>query len=146
MKCSYSLQQIDLAVNAITGFMKSLRVITFSGELGAGKTTLIRALCRAFGVQEQDISSPTFSIINEYLPAGDVPFKKIYHMDWYRLSGEEEACQAGVEDALTDPEAFCLIEWPRQAAGLLTMPHLNATIIKTEGESSERLLALVETN
>ncbi|MDP4148354.1 MAG: tRNA (adenosine(37)-N6)-threonylcarbamoyltransferase complex ATPase subunit type 1 TsaE [Bacteroidota bacterium] len=86
------------------------RVFAFHGVMGAGKTTFIRALCEARGVQDA-IGSPTFSIINEYhYPQSG----KIFHIDLYRLKDEEEAVRAGVEDILYG-KSLCLVEWPERA-------------------------------
>ena len=90
------------------------RVFCFYGEMGAGKTTFIHALCELLEVKDS-ISSPTFAIINEYQsPVSG----SIFHMDWYRLKDEEEAIQAGIEDALLSKN-LCFIEWPEKAASLL---------------------------
>jgi tRNA threonylcarbamoyladenosine biosynthesis protein TsaE len=92
------------------------KVFLFQGPMGAGKTTLIGALCRAIGVQDP-VSSPTFSIINEYAYREHGVLKKLFHMDLYRLNSEEEVIQAGVEDAVYSG-AICFVEWPEKA------PHL----------------------
>lgn len=105
--------------NSLPNAADTRRVWAFSGYLGAGKTTLIRALCSQLGVEDA-VHSPTFSLINEYAS----PHGPVLHMDWYRLSGEDEALNAGMEDALLQPEAVCFVEWPERAAGLLLMPHL----------------------
>lgn len=84
------------------------------GEMGAGKTTLVHAVCAHLGVKDL-VSSPTFAIINEYRSP---QCGTIYHMDWYRLKNEEEAIQAGIEDALLSGQ-LCLVEWPDRAPGLL---------------------------
>jgi tRNA threonylcarbamoyladenosine biosynthesis protein TsaE len=81
--------------------------------MGAGKTTLISAICKNMGVKDQ-VSSPTFAIMNEY----HANEKVIYHMDWYRLKDEAEAQRAGVEMTLDEAD-FCLVEWPEKALGLL---------------------------
>jgi tRNA threonylcarbamoyladenosine biosynthesis protein TsaE len=81
--------------------------------MGAGKTTFIHALCENLGVTSA-IGSPTYSIINEYLAVNGT----IFHMDWYRMKDEEEALEAGVEDALFSGN-FCLVEWPERASQLL---------------------------
>jgi len=86
------------------------RRFAFHGQMGAGKTTLISALCRYKGVSE-GLSSPTFSIINEYRAADN---GRIYHIDLYRLKDEEEVVQAGVEDCVYSG-AVCLVEWPEKA-------------------------------
>lgn len=88
------------------------KVFAFYGQMGAGKTTFINALCEAKGVTST-ISSPTFSIINDYECSGET----VYHMDLYRLKDETEAQRAGVEDALYSGN-ICLVEWPEKAPGI----------------------------
>lgn len=88
------------------------RVFAFHGAMGAGKTTFIHSFCEALKVKGT-VSSPTFSIINEYGYAGGT----VYHIDLYRLKDEEEALRAGVEDCLYSG-AVCLVEWPDRAAGI----------------------------
>ncbi len=92
------------------------KIFLFHGELGAGKTTIIAALCRAKGVRDS-VSSPTFSIINEYAYEEHGVLKKLYHMDLYRLQSEDEVVQAGVEDCLLSG-AVCFVEWPQKALRL----------------------------
>jgi tRNA threonylcarbamoyladenosine biosynthesis protein TsaE len=88
------------------------KVFAIHGNTGAGKTTFIRALCRARQVSSTP-QSPSFSIINEY----QSPKGKIFHLDLYRLKDEEEAFRAGVEDCLYSGE-ICLVEWPEKARGI----------------------------
>ena len=88
-------------------------VLGFSGDIGAGKTTFIHAVCKALAVKSS-FGSPTFSIINEYVSANTEP---VFHMDLYRLKDEAEAMNAGVEDALFSGH-LCLVEWPDKAPGL----------------------------
>ena len=96
--------------------VKDARVFAVHGEMGAGKTTTIAALCRAKGVQDA-VSSPTFSIINEYAYTEHGHLKKLFHIDLYRLRSHEEVAQAGVEDCVYSG-AICFVEWPGKA------PHL----------------------
>jgi tRNA threonylcarbamoyladenosine biosynthesis protein TsaE len=91
-------------------------VLAFHGQMGAGKTTFIHALCDVRGVKDV-VGSPTFSIINEYVFIENGQEKKIYHIDLYRLRDEEEALQAGVEDCLYS-DHVCLVEWPEKAPGI----------------------------
>jgi len=101
-------------------------VLAFHGEMGAGKTTFIHALCGVMGVKGA-VSSPTFSIINQYTAAaGDT----IYHMDLYRLKDANEAVNAGVEDCLYS-QSICLVEWPEKAPGIFPDDTLHITIIST---------------
>lgn len=124
MDITYALSQIKNAAKQIWLSKPQQKVWAFHGEMGAGKTTFIHALCEELGVTSA-ISSPTYSIINEYKSA---MVGTIYHMDLYRLQGEEEAMQAGVEDVLYSGN-ICLVEWPEKAAGLLPEDCLHVHII-----------------
>ena len=105
------------------------KVFAFYGEMGAGKTTLISAICRAKGVADHP-SSPTFAIINEYaLPGGD----PLYHSDLYRLKDEQEAVNAGVADCI-DSGYHCFVEWPERAPELFDE---NSLKVKIESVSPE---------
>ena len=89
------------------------KILLFYGEMGAGKTTFIKVFCAALGVADT-VSSPTFSIVNEY----HYPEGIIYHFDFYRLKNQTEALDLGVEEYLYSGE-YCLIEWPEQIPDLL---------------------------
>ncbi|HMH34197.1 MAG TPA: tRNA (adenosine(37)-N6)-threonylcarbamoyltransferase complex ATPase subunit type 1 TsaE [Puia sp.] len=112
MERVFSLDEIQAIAAACWNDYAASRVFAFHGEMGAGKTTFIHALCDARNVSSP-VGSPTFSIINEYV----FPGGKIYHIDLYRLKDEEEAIRAGVEDCLYSGE-ICLVEWPEHAAGI----------------------------
>jgi tRNA threonylcarbamoyladenosine biosynthesis protein TsaE len=88
------------------------RVFAFHGQMGTGKTTVIHAICDVLKI-DGVMGSPTFSIINEYGSAGGI----IYHMDLYRLQGEEEVIRTGVEDCFYSGHT-CLVEWPERAPGI----------------------------
>ena len=123
MDIQFSLKEINAAASRVVGLIGEASVVALHGEMGAGKTTFISAVCRALG--SHDVTgSPTFSIINEY---DTTDGKIIYHMDWYRIKDEEEAIQAGIEDALYSGNV-CLVEWPEKAAGLLPEDCLNIYI------------------
>ena len=113
MELIFGLDDIDDAARSFLELSAGRSVLAFRGEMGAGKTSFIRALCNAMGIKE-GFSSPTFSIINEYLTSNDLP---VYHMDLYRLNNEIEAIQAGVEDYLYSG-ATCLVEWPEKLPAL----------------------------
>jgi tRNA threonylcarbamoyladenosine biosynthesis protein TsaE len=102
------------------------KVVALHGSMGAGKTTLVHAVCQLLGVMET-VSSPTYSLINEYRNTNGLP---VFHLDLYRLSGEEEAMQAGVEDCLCSGQ-LCLVEWPEKATNLIPEDalHVQITVI-----------------
>jgi len=101
-------------------------LLLFFGEMGAGKTTLIRQLGRALGVNEP-MSSPTFSIVNEHRSQ----MGTLYHFDLYRLESEEELEAMGFGEYL-DSGYLCLVEWPERAPFLLNEPHVRIDIKATE--------------
>lgn len=129
MQISYSLSDIQAAVHQFWQYAHSYRVITFNGGLGAGKTTFTSALCAYLEVTDA-VSSPTFSIINEYHFTDKQGMEKlIYHSDWYRLHDEEDAIQAGIEDMLAQQNGWCIIEWAERAPGLLPGTYLEVDFI-----------------
>ncbi len=113
------------------------KVILFYGEMGAGKTTLIKVLCEELGVDEPT-NSPTFSIVNEYASRDDKP---VYHFDFYRIEKEEEVLDMGYEDYLYS-DNFCFIEWPQKIPNLLPEDALKVTI--SEGEDNIRLISVAQ--
>jgi tRNA threonylcarbamoyladenosine biosynthesis protein TsaE len=113
MDMIYTLAEIDDVAQSLMKKFGSKSVWAFHAPMGAGKTTLITALCQILGVQDR-VNSPTFAIMNEYQGLGKV----IYHMDWYRLENDGEARRAGVEMAMEDSD-YCFIEWPEKAINLI---------------------------
>ena len=107
-------------------------VVAFEGGMGAGKTTLIRALGATLGVAD-DVSSPTFALVNEYRDGQDNP---IYHFDFYRIDSEEEAVRLGVASYF-DSGYLCLVEWPARVAGLLPPAYLQVNLSVTGSESRQ---------
>ena len=114
-------------------FAEDSKVWTFTGELGAGKTTLIKEICNKNKVTDS-MSSPSFSIVNEYLTSTD---KSIYHLDLYRINSFEEAINIGIEEYLYSGY-LCLIEWPEIIEDLL--PEETVEIEITIGNSLERII------
>ena len=117
MQWTVELETLDEFAKAFWKTAKDQKLFAFEGGMGAGKTTTISAICRAKGVMEH-VSSPTFSIINEYRFEEGGKEKKIYHIDLYRLKNEEEIIQAGVEDCIYSGD-ICLVEWPGKAPSLM---------------------------
>lgn len=116
METILSLDQLPSFAADFWKMVTGYRVFAFHGEMGAGKTTLISALCHVKGVKDA-IGSPTFSIINQYGYEENGQQKKIFHIDLYRLKDEEEIVQAGVEDCIYS-DAITLVEWPEKAPDL----------------------------
>ncbi len=90
------------------------KVILFYGEMGAGKTTTIKAICKALGVEEE-VSSPTFSLVNEYLTKSG---ETVFHFDMYRIDSEDEVYDMGYEEYFYSGN-ICLVEWPEKIPNLL---------------------------
>ncbi|MEM9983632.1 MAG: tRNA (adenosine(37)-N6)-threonylcarbamoyltransferase complex ATPase subunit type 1 TsaE [Bacteroidota bacterium] len=123
----------DLAAQ-ILGSCNRVRIFAFSGDLGAGKTTLVQHLCRKLGVKDK-VTSPTFSLVNEYAsPAGPV-----YHFDFYRIEDEEEAYDIGADEYF-DSGYYCLIEWPERIPTLL--PGESARLALSMGIDGTRQISL----
>lgn len=115
MKTQYSLQEID---RVAADFVKILaespsKVVAFYAEMGAGKTTFIKALCAQLGV-DAEVNSPTFAIVNDY-PS---PHGSVFHFDYYRIKSLSEAYDIGSEDYFYSG-CICLIEWPEKMEALL---------------------------
>ncbi len=108
-------------------------LIAFQAPMGAGKTTFTKALCEELGVRPDEIASPTFSIINEYLSSSG---ESIYHFDFYRISKDEEALDIGLYDYL-DSGSLCLMEWPENVEGLLPEDCLTVRIRVLDDGSRE---------
>lgn len=113
MEVNFTLGQIGETAAFLLKQAVHNTVFAFHGDMGAGKTTFIHALCDAMQVTDV-VSSPTFSIINQYKTAGG---QTVYHMDLYRIKDENEAINAGVEDTLYSGNT-CLVEWPEKAPGV----------------------------
>ncbi|MBC7651451.1 MAG: tRNA (adenosine(37)-N6)-threonylcarbamoyltransferase complex ATPase subunit type 1 TsaE [Deinococcales bacterium] len=135
MVIEYDISKIHEVAEQVLHQFANKKVWAFYAPMAAGKTTFIHALCNALKVKDV-VSSPTFAIINEYTSPG---YKTIYHMDWYRLKSEEEAINAGVEDALLSGD-LCLVEWPENAPNLLPDNVLNITIKLKDGAT--RVMAI----
>ncbi|HEX6848097.1 MAG TPA: tRNA (adenosine(37)-N6)-threonylcarbamoyltransferase complex ATPase subunit type 1 TsaE [Chitinophagaceae bacterium] len=129
MKLTYKLDSIKEAAARLWETIDNKNVIAFHGNMGAGKTTIIHALCELKGVKDV-VGSPTFSIINEYY----FPKGKIFHIDLYRLRDEEEAIRAGVEDCLYSDHT-CLVEWPEKAPGVFPTDTVHVFIEVIDSET-----------
>lgn len=135
-----SLDELPRAAKEFAEVMDSYTVFAFYGQMGAGKTTFINALCTELGVDDIT-NSPSFSIINEY--RSDTTAELIYHFDCYRLESLSEAEDIGVEDYF-DSGAVCLIEWPERIAELLPYDTVRVDITVNDDDSRTMTLSAID--
>ena len=127
MKIKFSLEKIDEIAKKVLQ-NSSTKIIIFSGQMGSGKTTLISSISKILG-SNSTVSSPTFSIINEY----ELPNDKIYHFDFYRIKNYTEALDIGFEEYLKS-DSWNFIEWPEKIYPLLPkgIIHLKLIFVSSE--------------
>jgi len=118
-----SENELQTVAQEIIPLLDTQPIVCFNGEMGAGKTTLIKVICEQLGVQDA-MSSPTFAIINEYRDSSDYP---IYHFDFYRIEDQREALDIGVDEYFYSGNV-CLIEWPEMINDLIPNKHLEISI------------------
>ncbi|MBP5693651.1 MAG: tRNA (adenosine(37)-N6)-threonylcarbamoyltransferase complex ATPase subunit type 1 TsaE [Bacteroidales bacterium] len=122
-----SLDEIDKVAEDFIQYISDSdlesNIFAFYGKMGAGKTTFIKAICKALGVSDI-VNSPTFTIINEYKSSRGF---SIYHFDFYRINKLQEAYDIGTEDYFAG-SGLCLIEWPEKIAEILPEDHIKVTI------------------
>ena len=135
----FNLTELGSVALGLLSRMNEYRVIAFSGELGSGKTTLISKICSLLGVEDA-VSSPTFSLINEYFYLEDGKEKRIFHVDADRVGGAEEAKQVGIEECF-DVDGYCFVEWPERIDQLFPEKLLKVYLSHTEcGNRSIRIV------
>lgn len=131
-----SLEKIKEAAHQFVSEMGDNTVFAFYGKMGAGKTTFVKAICEELGVEDV-ITSPTFSIVNEY--RSDIAGELIYHFDFYRIKKLDEVYDMGYEDYFYSG-AICFIEWPELIEDLL--PGNTVKVCIEEGNNGERKVTL----
>ena len=136
MEWIFKLNQIYQTATQLWKIAGNATVFAIHGDMGAGKTTFIHALCGVKKVKDV-VGSPTFSIINEYIYSENGQGKKIFHIDLYRLKDEQEATQTGVGDCLYSGHT-CMVEWPEKIPSLLP-PEAVHIYIKTVDEQTRSL-------
>lgn len=117
MEFIFNLDEIEKVAKEILS-ISTTKVFLFNGQMGAGKTTLIKALSKELGVLDV-ANSPTFSIVNEYKTQDN---QTVYHFDLYRLEQEEEAYDMGIDEYF-DSNNWCFIEWPEKTPNLIPDEH-----------------------
>ncbi|SFF17098.1 tRNA (adenosine(37)-N6)-threonylcarbamoyltransferase complex ATPase subunit type 1 TsaE [Thermoflexibacter ruber] len=118
-----ALEELPTVAAQIVVFAQEKKIWLFNGEMGAGKTTLIKAICEHLEVID-NVSSPTFSIVNEYLTKKN---STIYHFDFYRIKNEREVREIGIEEYF-DSGNYCFLEWASLIPSLIPASYLNIDI------------------
>ena len=136
-----SLDNIEAAAKEFVNLMGDDTIFAFYGDMGAGKTTFINALCRVLGVEEDTTNSPSFSIVNEY--RSDTTAELIYHFDLYRIENLEEAFDIGIEDYF-DSGALCLLEWPERIEDILPYDTVKVEIKINDDDTRQLLISRAE--
>ncbi len=137
---TFSLADLKVISNDLLTQMNGYKVIAFSGELGAGKTTLISCLCGLLGVQDV-VGSPTFSLVNEYAYLEEGKAKRIFHIDAYRIKDLEEAREVGIEEYF-DGDGFCFVEWPERIEKIL--PSQTLKVFLSHTDSGKRSIKIIK--
>lgn len=120
-----STEELKQVANQLLAFANGQKFFIFEGDMAAGKTTFIKSLCEALGVEDV-VSSPTFSIVNEY-ESNNGP---VYHFDFYRLKSQQEAYDIGYEEYFYSGN-YCLVEWPSKVEDLLPEEYIKVQITVT---------------
>lgn len=132
---SGSIDDLPAVTKQIFDFAGDKKIWLFFGDMGAGKTTLIKNICQQLGTIDV-VSSPSFSLVNEYrIQNGD----KIFHFDFYRIKSEEEAMDIGVDEYFQSND-FCLIEWPEKIPSLIPDEYLSVNI--SVNSNNKRIITL----
>ncbi len=126
MNTNYSINELNQIAQKIIA-TSNHKILLFNGEMGVGKTTLIKEICSVLGFKET-VSSPTFSLVNEYFISDN---KIIYHFDFYRIENEEEALDIGIEDYFYS-DHWCLIEWSENIKNLVPLNAVTINITVTD--------------
>jgi tRNA threonylcarbamoyladenosine biosynthesis protein TsaE len=128
-------RNLPSAAKKILKYSGKCKIFAFYGGMGAGKTTIIKALCKLLGALDI-ISSPSFTLVNEYRTAGG---ESIYHIDFYRIRKQEEVFDFGVEEYLTG-DSYCFMEWPELVEDII--PQGTVKIRITVGKDEQRTLLI----
>lgn len=131
------LADLPLVTRKIMDEFPGERVYAFFGDLGAGKTTMIKAFCDLLGVDDK-VTSPSFAIVNEYHCSNE---ELVYHFDFYRIKKMEEVLDIGYEEYLYSGW-YCFLEWADKISELLPESHLHISITRNEGDEGRKILAV----
>ncbi len=134
-----SRSRLEAFASGLAGLIRRRDVITLSGDLGAGKTVFARAFIRTLTAENENVPSPTFTLVQTYDTSKE-PFLTVWHFDLYRLKSAQEIYEIGFEEALTD--GVSLIEWPERAERLLARDRLEIQLRTSPEGTDKRILTL----
>ena len=129
------VSELERAATSLLELINDNPIICFYGEMGVGKTTFIKEICKKLGVEDV-VSSPTFSIINEYLTENN---ESVYHFDFYRIEKEEEAFDIGYEEYFYQGN-LCLIEWPEKISSIIPENIMKVQITRSD---EQRIIEII---
>ena len=129
------VEDLDEIAKQLIESIGSQKKIVFFGEMGVGKTTLIKAICKVLNVQDE-VVSPTFSVVNEYHNKSG---ESIYHFDFYRIKSKEEIYDLGYEEYFYS-DAYCFVEWPEKSFGLIKE---NKAQVQIKAENEKRIIKVI---
>jgi tRNA threonylcarbamoyladenosine biosynthesis protein TsaE len=128
-------RHLNAAAKQLLDFTRENRIFAFYGSMGAGKTTIIKAICQTLGAVDI-VSSPTFTLVNEYKTSSG---ESLYHIDFYRIRKQEEVFDFGIEEYLTG-DSYCFMEWPELIEEILPEETIRVRISVDENE--QRILSI----
>ena len=129
------VSELERAATSLLELINDNNIICFYGGIGVGKTTFIKEICKKLGVEDV-VSSPTFSIVNEYLTEND---ESVYHFDFYRIEKEEEAFDIGYEEYFYQGN-LCLIEWPEKISSIIPENIMKVQITRSD---EQRIIEII---
>ena len=129
------VSELERAATSLLELINDHTIVCFYGEMGVGKTTFIKEICKNLGVEDV-VSSPTFSIINEYLTENN---ESVYHFDFYRIEKEEEAFDIGYEEYFYQGN-LCLIEWPEKISSIIPENIIKVQITRSD---EQRIIEII---
>jgi tRNA threonylcarbamoyladenosine biosynthesis protein TsaE len=129
---------LALAQNIYELMLPAPRLVVLRGDLGAGKTTLVKGIAQAIGASADDVTSPTFTLVQEYQGTR----LKLYHLDLYRLDSDEELLALGIEEMETEPDALVLVEWGEKFPSI--MQRARGQVVIQPGEKPDERWFLVQ--
>ncbi len=132
----YGIDELPTIASELLRVAIEIKVVTFKGEMGSGKTTLISELCKQIGVTDH-VSSPTFAIINEYAYLSDRLNSALFHIDLYRMEDEDEARRAGIEECLYSGK-LCFVEWPQRVPSIMPDEFIQVEL-EYDGQARRRI-------